>query len=201
MGRGGGGGDRCERLWNKNGLKIIAADTVYHFNDEFFGQWMGLHVPFRVWSDLEDEQVKALVPPRLRHFAHALKVCETPGKVPEHLRNFWRRPDKVEAELKHQAKTGDYIEDVLAMVAGQIHLVDQYLNGIIRADEEADAAAAGEAGDGGREERHVYNTRQKWLGRNIDKRLATAMQANHGATEEERDAGLDIAWQRGSPII
>ena len=132
----------------------------------------------------------------MRNFAEALKVCDAPGRVPEHLRNFWRRPDKMEAELKHQAKTGDYIEDVLAMVAGQAHLVDQYLDGTIRAGEEPEEVPAN-----AEDKKHDYNRKQQWLARNIAKRLATAMQANHGATEAERDAGRDIAWERSSPIV
>ena len=36
----------------EQGEKIVGVDTVYRFNDKFFGQWLAMNVPFRTWNDL-----------------------------------------------------------------------------------------------------------------------------------------------------
>lgn len=180
------------------GEKIVAVDMVYHFNDKRYGQWMAMHVPFRDWADLQDARVKELVPPRLQYIAHALLVCENAKRVPPGLHNFWRKPDKIKEEMKQEAHSETFTEDVISFVAGQIHLIDLFLSGQLKKEDEVEEEAQQAQIDG---ESRVYNAAQKFLSRNINRRLERTMEANHETTEAARDRGREAAWKQNSPII
>ena len=55
-------------------MVLIAADMVYHLNDDHYFQWIVLNVPFRRMKDLVDDEVQAKVPQGYRGLATALKL-------------------------------------------------------------------------------------------------------------------------------
>ena len=62
-----------------HGQQIVAADTLSKFNDNFFGQWLLLHVPFRRVEDFYEPIADklALIPREHHNFAMAV-LCEHP---------------------------------------------------------------------------------------------------------------------------
>ncbi|CAE7601714.1 unnamed protein product [Symbiodinium sp. CCMP2592] len=98
---------------------ILAATILYsRSNDQYFGQWLLLHVPFRCLDDLWKPEA-ALLPDSLRF----LGLCLL------HRPRFWRNPDHVAYELQQEAKPDLHISNVLSELAARTELVDDYLSG------------------------------------------------------------------------
>ena len=184
------------------GEKVAAANMVYRFNDKFYGQWLMLHVPFRSLEDFQDKEVERLVPKKYRWFATALRLCGNRERVPAELHDFWTRPDKIRCEMKMEAHTQDFVDDVVALLEGQTELVRQYLQGAIRRDEEPAEVLEG----AGRQRRNlqenvVFNARQERLERDINRAVDRALAANHTDCNAAADEARDEAWKKNKPIL
>ncbi|CAK0799172.1 unnamed protein product [Prorocentrum cordatum] len=189
-----------------HGGKIVAVDYVYRLNDRFFGQWLALHVPFvESMDELLDAGVDRLVPKKYRWFATALRRCDDHDRVPIELRDFWRRPDRIRTEMKEEAHTHDHIEDVQAMVQGQITIVQEYLSGVRdRAAEEHELLSAADGGDPQQARAAApveFNAQQKKVEKFVNRAVDRAVVANHSENAREADAAGDEAWQENKPII
>ena len=99
--------------------QILVANVMYtHSNDRYFGQWLLLNVPFRRIDDLWHPEA-ARLPEALRY----LGLCVL------HRPRFWRDPEQVRRELRHEARTELYIDNKLDMLASRIELIDAYFAG------------------------------------------------------------------------
>lgn len=97
---------------------MVAAITNSRNKDKFFGQWLLLHVPFNSLDDLWDQRAD-LVPEDLKFLA--LAVLKRPS--------YWRQPGKIEEDMEREARGQMARENILAMLAARLELVDKYLNG------------------------------------------------------------------------
>ena len=177
---------------------------VYRLNDKFFGQWLTLHVPFRSMDKFRIPEIENLVPKKFKWFATALCLCSDRSQVPQECFNFWRDPDRIRREMKLEANTDEHIEDVLAMVAGQTEVVDKYLSGELRKEDEPDEVAEG-AGQRPRQlkkkEEITYNHKQQLMDKEIKKRIRWALIANHSNDVTAADDARDDAWKENQPLI
>ena len=98
------------------GEVMVAARCNSRFSDEYYGQWLLLHVPFRsAWGELWDDDV-LLVPTGYRMFALCLM------RRPQ----LWRDEAWVRGDMELEAHRGPTIESIVAMVKAHTTLVDDY---------------------------------------------------------------------------
>ena len=192
------------------GEKVVAVDTVYELNDKYYAQWAAMNVPFRDLAQLQDAEVIARVPFKYRGLATALRLCEDTSRVSaEHHRLFVDR-DKLVEHLRTAAKTTKFIENVTRMVAGQKLLIDMYLNGALRQEDER-AAAEAEAAvvRNRRAPRHAaadaesvaFNNEQLRFEDAVNERADWALAANHSTNWQESDEARETAWDRNTPVV
>ena len=111
--------------------EVLVSPIFYtRLGDEYCGQWLLLSVPFRELDDLWDSRALR-VPERLRFLA--LRLFKRPG--------HWRNPACVRAELELEARQETYIANMLSMLAARIELVDAYLSGQLRVEDDLAAGA------------------------------------------------------------
>ena len=70
MGARGGGARRGP---GGGGEKLMAISFVSRMRDEFYGQWMAMHVPFKKLDELLEPDIVEKVPPHLKYFACAMQ--------------------------------------------------------------------------------------------------------------------------------
>jgi hypothetical protein len=106
------------REYKPRGEVMIAAITLSRYNDEYYGQWMIMHVPFESVDDLWDARAAAV--PKSYQF---LTLCLLAR--PDH----WRDPQNVQADLELEAYKDTHINNVQAMIKANTELIDLYLDG------------------------------------------------------------------------
>ncbi|CAJ1334824.1 unnamed protein product, partial [Effrenium voratum] len=114
--------------------EVLVSPVFYtRLGDEYCGQWLLLNVPFLALDDLWNRRALR-VPERLRFLALCLL----------HKPAYWRSPARVRADLELEARAETYIRNALDMLAARIELVDAYLLGELRVEDDRvpDAAAA-----------------------------------------------------------
>ena len=176
------------------GEKMVSADMVSRLNDKYFGQWLALHVPFRNFNELIDEEVRQKVPARLRYFACALR------RRPD----YWGNPEKIEEDMKIEAHGNKHIENVKNMVKSQSLLVEQYLSGrISKDDEKEDEESSQAAADTGMHNAKniKFDHDQERLQNNIDKRVDQALEARGIDDPEKAERARDLALEHGRPVV
>ena len=180
------------RSYKTKGEKLIAVQTLWRMNDKYYGQWLVLHEPFRQLEDLEDAEVRSLVPEGSYHLACALK------RRPD----YWRDPAAVRADMELEAVATVHIETILNMIQGKSQLIDDYLSGrISKADEEgtkgpeATSDSAGARRDGVDDERSLTDSHQRILEEQINKRVDVALAldtVDDGDAAEEKWAAVEL---------
>ncbi|CAK0818116.1 unnamed protein product, partial [Prorocentrum cordatum] len=100
------------------GEVLVAARSNSRFSDEYYGQWMLLHVPFRSVDELWQDAAE-LVPTGYRLFAHCLL----------HRPDLWRSEAWLRADMQLEAHRDPTIDSNVAMIKAHITLVDDYLEG------------------------------------------------------------------------
>ena len=112
------------------GEKVIAAEMVSMMNDNFFGQWLALHVPFRRLDDLLVPEIVACVPDSVKYLACALHWSP----------QIWRQSAAIRAYMELRAYREAFIETVISMISAQGAFVQQYLDGRLSVSEPLTAA-------------------------------------------------------------
>ena len=178
--------EQFARAFEPAGQKLIAADTVSHFNDRYFGQWLALNMPFQSLGDFLDPHVCELVPDKYRFLACALKAA--PG--------FWRNGPGIRKQMELEACSDAHIDSVLAMIQATSALIDRYLQGDISKQDEATDALPSDIGpaiegESYLEARRPFNRQQLRLAALVDKAvdqaLATEACPDEAAAEELRE--------------
>ncbi|CAK0798079.1 unnamed protein product, partial [Prorocentrum cordatum] len=100
------------------GEVLVAARSNSRFSDEYYGQWMLLHVPFRSVHELWQDAAE-LVPTGYRLFAHCLL----------HRPDLWRSEAWLRSDMELEAHRDPTIDSNVAMIKAHITLVDDYLEG------------------------------------------------------------------------
>ncbi len=200
--------EKFANAYRMRGEQIVAVDTVYRLNDAFYLQWLILRVPFRSLQQLRLPDVFKKVPKHIRGFALALTITDSNALAPPELQGFWRDEDRIRAEMKEEADTEDHIVDVLAFIVGQAKLVDLYMSGALRKEEETASAAAAADGNARATEASrqnvqdlVFNQEQLTFEREIAKRLDIAKQVNHSGNAEEAEEAREVAMESNRPVI
>ena len=192
------------------GEKVVAVDTVYELNDKYYAQWAAMNVPFRDLAQLQDAEVNARVPFKYRGLATALRLCEDTSRVSaDHHRLFVDR-DKLAEYLRTAAKPMKFIENVTRLVAGQKLLIDMYLNGTLRQEDQSAAAEAEAAVAQNRRaprcstadaESVAFNNEQLRFEGAVNERVDWALAANHSTNWQESDEARETAWNRNTPVV
>ena len=116
----------------------LAAMFLSRYNDKYYGQWVLMNVPFRDFDAEMQKPKLALVPEHLYYQAMAYLVR------PE----YWTNPAKIREDLELEAFREYHIKNILAMIAANQGLIQQYLDGKLDKNDEvveAQAEAHGEA--------------------------------------------------------
>ena len=160
------------------GEKIVAAETVSIFSDKYFGQWLMLHVPFKLASDFLHADVLEKVPARYRLFACALRAAPA----------YWSDVVRVREDLQLAAYKDGTIANFLALLTAQRAIVDQYLRGEISLEDEAPEPdlplpSAGTASS----ERPAFNRQQRALEQHALERLEMLQALKEAELPEDVD--------------
>lgn len=119
------------RAYRCYGEKVVAAHMNARFNDHFYGQWLVLHVPFKRITDFElSPEIAAKVPPEYHCFTGAL-LCEHPVA-----KRTWVQPLALAEEMRVEAHSKKYIQSNINMITANAELVQDYLSGRLRIDDE-----------------------------------------------------------------
>ena len=163
-------------MYKTRGEKLMAISFVSRMRDEFYGQWMAMHVPFKNLDKLLDPSIVEKVPPHLKYFACAMQCAE------EH----WSDETGLRQELALEGHGNEHTETVINFVKAQRHLVRRYLSGDLAADEvhdvdlETDEEEAAKPGA----ERLRLDPAQRKLKQLVDRRVALAMEAREAPDDE-----------------
>ncbi len=116
--------DHYANDYRMRGEQIVACHMLSRRNDRYFGQWLVLNVPFRKISELLQPDAVALVPEEDRYMAMCL-ASEHPRA-----RLFWNTDVLIDDDMKIEARTTKYREQILRELGARMFLVKQYLNGV-----------------------------------------------------------------------
>lgn len=108
------------------GEKCIGAEMYSIFNDKHFGQWMALNLPFRDLDDFLLPAIAEKVPDK-----YVLRACAL-ELAPE----VWANEEAMRKELQQLACREDFLQNALAMLRSQRHIIQLYLTGKLSKDEE-----------------------------------------------------------------
>ena len=109
-----------------SGEKCIGAEMYSIFNDKHFGQWLALNMPFRDLDDFLLPSIVAKVPDK-----HVLHACAL-ELAPE----VWANEETTRKELQQLACREEYLDNAMAMLRAQRHIIQLYLTGKWSKDEE-----------------------------------------------------------------
>ena len=179
-----GAGEALESFAAKyvmQGEAVVSAEMLSRLNDRFFGQWLVLHVPFRRIADFANKPELRRVPPGHRYFAMAL-LCDHPLAM-----EMWRGgEDKLRAEMKDEAHTGDCADGVANMVRANRGLVEDYIRGVLVVGP-AEAPGA-DSGRPAAQLGHEWDPAQSRFKRKLEAMAARALALESAETEAEADA-------------
>jgi len=109
--------------YEMHGEKVVACDMLSRKNDRFFGQWLLLHVPFRRVETLVPPGIGDLVPATDRYMSMCL-ASDDP-----YARRFWASDYLIDEDMKAEARTRSYREQILRQWQPQMMQVRKYLDG------------------------------------------------------------------------
>ena len=182
--------------YTMQGEQVVAVEYLWRMNDGFYGQWSMMHVPFRSLEIFQNEDIESKVPARYRWLATALLMTDDPAVAPLHLRGYWRDPRRIAEEMKLEAYTDAFINDVNAFVGAHVLAIDRYMTGQLdRNEEQPLAAVAPRPNDPASGPADVrFEGKQAVLHRLVAQRVEVAMEANAAPDETvweqfRKDAG------------
>jgi hypothetical protein len=186
------------------GEQVVAAEFLWRLNDQYYGQWCMMNIPFRSLKKFSIKNVSEKVPIRYRWLATALVLTDDPRAVPHDLLGYWRDPARIARDMRHEAHSDAFIEDVVAFVEAQTLGIDRYLSGQLdRREEQALALAA--PGNQVPQQNLAglrFEGKQAVLHRLVGKRVELAMQATAATEEATWEALRAEAGKKGHrPII
>ncbi|CAK0908773.1 unnamed protein product [Prorocentrum cordatum] len=196
------------RTYTVRGEKIVAVDTVFEFNDRYYGQWAAMNVPFRNLEDLQCEVVQRLVPSKYQHLATALKLCSDRQRVSEEFQDIFVDQAKFMNLMKVAGNSQKFSEAVHRMIVGQRKLIDMYLTGVLNKEDEKGGLDAEAVAMGNR--RHaredaqgdvVFLRKQLQFEEAVNDSVDRALLANHSEDWEMADQAREEAFERNKPII
>jgi hypothetical protein len=176
------------------GEQIVAAGYLWRMNDEYYGQWSMMHIPFRTLEAFKVQEVIDKVPDRYRWFATALILTDDRRLAPAEVAGFWRNADNVARDMELEGRTAGFIEDARHFVSSLVLATDKYLSGEL--DKAEEDAAVNEhlvrpvVVDEGNLE---FVGKQLELYRLVEKRLKVSFAIRNANTAEEEDNARDLA--------
>ena len=185
------------RNYTMQGEKVVAAECLSRLNDNFYGQWLMLHVPFKRPEDFfEPMQEKlARVPQEHRHFAMAL-LCEHPVA-----QSMWHSEAAVEAELRQEAHSKPFVKTLQAMVAAHKTLVQKYIDGEANAEQEAKERAAGQKSEEMKSLSEGFNHQQEHIKGRVDAAVDRALAVQTTNNEADADDLVEEAFKDGKIFV
>ena len=174
-------GDSCSleefaNDYKTRGEKLMAISFVSRMRDEFYGQWMAMHVPFQKLDDLLVPDIVEKVPKHMKYFACATQCAE----------EYWNDEAALRQELALEGHGNEHIETVLNFVKAQRHLVERYLSGELAADEVHDVDLESDKEEAAKPaaERLQLDPAQRKLKQLIDRRVTQSMEAREAPDDE-----------------
>ena len=179
--------------YHTRGEKVIAVSYVSRLRDEFYGQWMAMHIAFDAIEDLLIEDVVASVPARMKFFSCAMALGG----------DYWDDEEQVRQDLEVECIGNDHIETVLNFIKAQRHLMGRYLDGELKPEDEVDVDLIDDEDEVRKsaEERIELDPHQRHLKRYLDKQVENAMAAREAADDDTYDAIVDVANQKGKIVV
>ena len=105
------------------GESLVAAMYLSRYNDEFYGQWVVMNVPFWDIAELWRQELD-LIPDE--HFYQALALLHRP--------DHWRNEACVRADLELRAFREHHIKNIWFMLRANAELIDKYWSGELDKD-------------------------------------------------------------------
>ena len=176
------------------GEKLVAATTYSMLNDNYYGQWLALHKPFRALEDFVQQapEVVEQVPAKYLHFALCLHCA------PE----FWLNDMAIKSSMELEAHSAAHIETILSKVKAQKHVAWLYMAGeipvteVLPSEDElslvGDGSGDDEDGNGEREAPRLTQS-QKRLAKEMNKQMENAMAAAQAEADEVLEACVEKA--------
>ena len=176
--------DAFAAAYRVQGESVVAAETLSRLNDQFYGQWLMLHVPFNDINYFQDCCAESLakVPAEHQNFAMAV-LC--PHEVAAAM---WHNDAALQDELKREALSKPFIKTIMSMVSSQKVLVGKYISGEANAETEAHERRSKQDGEPGKapDAEHAFNKQQLRFKEMVDAAVDRALSARE-ATEETID--------------
>ena len=165
------------------GEKLVACEMLSVFNDRWFGQWLVLNVAFRDIQELLPPDVVDRVPMQFQHVASALMLAD----------DYWEKDDQIAADLELEGMSTYMIENFLAQLHAQRHLVSMFLEGELDKTDDAGCQEAMVEAGFAKKSGLVYNSQQKLLAKDLHQKLDLALKARYAETEQEFEDACDAA--------
>ena len=183
------------------GEQVVAAEFLWRLNDQFYGQWCMMHIPFRSPKKFAVKNVLEKVPARYQWLATAVVLTDDAHASSQDLVGYWRDPIRIAQDMQHEAHSDGFIQDVLAFVEAQVLAIDRYLAGQLDRREEQAAADGQQAPQRG-PPASLFQGKQALLRQLVQKRVDLAMQGTASAEEETWERLRAEASRKGHrPIV
>ena len=161
-----------------SGEKCIGAEMYSIFNDKHFGQWLFLNLPFRELDDFLLPAIAEKVPDKYVLHACALELA------PE----VWANEEATRKELQQLACREEFLDNALAMLRTQRHIIQLYLTGKLSKDEEPPEPSMVPQALQVEDDAPPRNPKQQKLELAINTTVDKALQLRAETNEESRDA-------------
>lgn len=184
------------------GEQIVATEYLWRLNDNYYGLWCMMHIPFRSLEVFHVPSIVQKVPLRYRWLATALHLTDDPATAPRHLRGYWRDPLRQTRDMQLEACVDAFIADVVAFVAAQTLAIDRYTDGHLDRAEEGHVEPDGAGPAPAAAAAVTFEGKQKLLYKAVGARVQLCVRAQRATREEEQDALREQA--RGSahkPVV
>jgi len=111
-----------------HGEKLVCCEMRSRASDEFYGQWLVLHVPFQSMADFLQQEIDERVPSEHRCFAMAMR-CQHPIAL-----THWAGEVEMQQEMRMEGHTRFHIKNVTNYFSAHKSLIDAYMDGRISKD-------------------------------------------------------------------
>ena len=82
--------------YEMKGEKLVCCSMRSRMSDEFYGQWLFLHIPFRSTQEFENQKVRERVPQAMQNFGLAISCSNAKAQ------GFWRNEECMTEEMQQE---------------------------------------------------------------------------------------------------
>lgn len=174
------------------GEKIIADMMAPMLNDEYYGQWVVLHVPFTKIEELQQRCADEIlaVPCRYKYFTMAMTLRP----------DFWLSASKIIEQMMNEECSDAFIETIVDKVSAQVILVSKYIQGSLNKSNEFDNTFESEEEVDANTILHLTSS-QKHFRTKVINAVEAALRISGTKDEEEQEALVGRQEQEGKMLV